>query len=160
MLDLAENFLKTFCSTSSANCHSFESTWTSFSWFFSPLTKNLVKYSCWHLYLSLCFGNVKLLWTGNGPLWTNSLNAWSVREDGLSAGSNGAASLGYSEVEGTEAVVEADEVVTSVDGPTFAGPKYVKSVSEERRGVLQLLQIMIHRKKMKNPIDTCCLLCM
>ncbi|KAI3369740.1 hypothetical protein L3Q82_024407 [Scortum barcoo] len=70
-----------------------------------------------------------------------------VREDGQSAGSNGAAfvpdaaSLGSSEVERTEGGLEAAEVVIHVDGPTFAeaGLKYLKSASKERRGVLLLL---------------------
>lgn len=47
------------------------------------------KYSCWHLHPSFCFGNVKLFWTWNGPLWTNCLRTWSVREDGQSAGCRG-----------------------------------------------------------------------
>ena len=64
-----------------------------------------------------------------------TLRTWSVREDGQSPGSNGAAfvpgarSLDSSEVEGTEGVLEAAGVVLSVDGPTFAeaGGKYLKS---------------------------------
>lgn len=105
------------------------SSWTSSKWFAFPYSiSNLILKTAIILrtWTNFSCPFVLELWSyfelENGPLWINSVCTWPVREDGQSTGSSDAAfvpnvvSLGPSEVEGTEGVLEVAEVIISVNG--------------------------------------------